>query len=122
MGALRQQSIVPSSILALQSQERPELHNLQTAQAYADAASENREISAAVLADLAEKSDIKAASQFMPVQARNALAVEALSDELKKEVATAEFEQIKFVNSKEMNDLLQSLQSDWWWVAVWCQL
>lgn len=106
---MRQQSILPSSILALQNEERPELHNVQTAQAYADAAIENLEISASVLADLDEKSDVKAATQFMPVQARNVLAVEALSDELKKEVATAEFEQIKFVNSKEMNDLLQSL-------------
>ena len=106
---MRQQSIVPSSILVLQTQEHPELHNLQTAQAYADADIENREISAAVLADLTEKSDIKAANQFMPVQARNKLAVEALSDELKKEAATAKFEEIKFVNSKEISDLLQNI-------------
>lgn len=93
----------------LETEECPELHNLQTKQAYHDAHIENTEIAADILADLDEKSEIKAASQFMPVQVRNQMAVDALSEELKKEEATTQFEQMKFANSREMDDLLNNL-------------
>jgi predicted nucleic acid-binding protein len=81
----------------------------QTIQAYADAHIENHEISPDILADLEEKSDVKAASQYLPIQARNMLAVDALQAELQKEKATTEFEQMKITNSSEMDVLLKSL-------------